>query len=145
MIRRGLFLGAALICAASLASAQGGGGGGRGGRGGGGGGGGGRGGRGGRGPVRVMTLSSPAMTDGAAIPLKYSQAGAEVSPPLEWTGGPDTVASYVLLVHDMDAATGNGTDDLLHWLVWNIPGVRTVSVEAARMGRSLPTARGRSA
>ncbi len=25
------------------------------------------------------------------------------------------------MVHDVDAALGNATDDLLHWLVWNIP------------------------
>ena len=27
-----------------------------------------------------------------------------------------------MVVHDLDAVTGSGVDDLLHWLVWNIPG-----------------------
>jgi Raf kinase inhibitor-like YbhB/YbcL family protein len=44
-----------------------------------------------------------------------------VSPPLAWSGAPDGVVSYALIVHDADAAIGNGTDDLLHWLIWNIP------------------------
>ena len=25
-------------------------------------------------------------------------------------------------MHDVDVATGNGTDDVVHWLVWNLPG-----------------------
>ena len=79
-----------------------------------------RGGRG-RGAVQVMTLSSPAWPDGGQIPPKYTQAGDEASPPLAWSGAPDGVASYVLLVHDVDAAIGPGTDDVLHWMLWNIP------------------------
>jgi Raf kinase inhibitor-like YbhB/YbcL family protein len=78
-----------------------------------------------RAPVRVMTLTSPAFADGAAIPVKHSQAGDEISPALAWSGTPDSTRSFVLIVHDLDAATGNGTDDVLHWMVWNIPGTAT--------------------
>jgi Raf kinase inhibitor-like YbhB/YbcL family protein len=89
----------------------------------GGGGGGGGGGRGrGRGPIVVMTLTSTAFADGARIPEKYAQPGHELSPPLSWTGAPDSTVSFVLIVHDLDAAIGSGTDDMLHWMVWNIPG-----------------------
>jgi Raf kinase inhibitor-like YbhB/YbcL family protein len=80
-----------------------------------------RGGGRGRGAVQVMTLSTPAWADGAQIPAKYTQAGDDVSPPLQWSNAPDGVVSYVLLMHDVDAAIGNGTDDLLHWMLWNIP------------------------
>jgi Raf kinase inhibitor-like YbhB/YbcL family protein len=69
-----------------------------------------------------MTLTSTAFANAAQIPVKYSQAGEEVSPPLAWSGGPDTVASFVLLVHDPNAPAAGGVDDVLHWLVWNIPG-----------------------
>src|SRR5437870_2067838 len=71
--------------------------------------GGGRGGRGGGGRgrgVQIMTLATTAWPDGARIPPKYTQAGDEVSPPLAWTGAPDSSVSFVLLVHDIDAATG---------------------------------------
>lgn len=105
-----------------------------GGRGGGRGGGGGR----GRGGVRVMTLTSTSFTDGAMMPVKFTQAGEERSPQLSWTGGPDSAVSYVLLVHDADAATGNGTDDVLHWLVWNIPGTATQLPEGVPQGPQLP-------
>lgn len=78
----------------------------------------------GRGAVQVMTLTS-LWPDGGQIPVRYTQAGEEDSPPLEWTNAPDGVASYTLIVHDVDAAIGNGTDDMLHWMVWNIPGTQT--------------------
>jgi Raf kinase inhibitor-like YbhB/YbcL family protein len=81
-----------------------------------------RGGGRGRGAVQVMTLMTPAWKDGGLIPLRHTQAGDEVSPALEWTNVPETAASFVLVMHDIDAATGDGTSDLLHWLVWNIPG-----------------------
>src|SRR5258708_2140098 len=80
-----------------------------------------RGGGRGRGPIQVMTLVS-IWPDGTSIPERYTQAGDEDSPPLEWTNAPDGVVSFTLIVHDVDAAIGNGTDDILHWMVWNIPG-----------------------
>jgi len=93
---------------------------------------------GGRGrAVRVMTLTSTGFTDGAQIPAKYSQAGDEVSPPLAWSGAPDSIASFVLIVHDADAAAGNGTDDVLHWLVWNIPGTARALPEGVPPGSQL--------
>jgi Raf kinase inhibitor-like YbhB/YbcL family protein len=99
--------------------------------------GGGRGGGGrGRG-VQVMTLTSAAWNDGAQIPVKYSQAGDEVSPPLTWSGAPDSTASFVLIVHDANAATGNGLDDVLQWMVWNIPGSASSLPEAIPQGPQL--------
>jgi Raf kinase inhibitor-like YbhB/YbcL family protein len=84
---------------------------------------GGRGGRGGgRGNVQVMTLTSAAWPDGGQIPVKYTQVGEEASPPLAWSNVPDNIASFVLIVHDVDAAIGSGADDILHWMLWNIPG-----------------------
>ncbi|MBY0489978.1 MAG: YbhB/YbcL family Raf kinase inhibitor-like protein [Gemmatimonadaceae bacterium] len=78
-----------------------------------------------RAAMRVITLTSSAFTDGGMIPEANAQPGRDVSPPLSWSGAPDSTRSFVLLVHDADAALGDGTDDLLHWLVWNIPGTAT--------------------
>jgi Raf kinase inhibitor-like YbhB/YbcL family protein len=69
-----------------------------------------------------MTLTTSAWPDGGTIPLKFTQAGEEVSPTLSWSNVPDGVASFVLIARDLDAPTGNGTDDMLHWMLWNIPG-----------------------
>lgn len=79
----------------------------------------------GRGAVEVMTLTSSAWPDGGAIPAKYAQSGGEMSPPLAWSRVPDGVTSFVLIAHDADDAIGNGTDDLLQWMLWNIPATTT--------------------
>ena len=87
-----------------------------------------------RGGVRAMTLTSTAFESGAAIPARYSQAGDELSPPLAWSGAPDSVKSFVLVMHDVEAFTGNGLDDMLHWMVWNIPATATSLPEGVRAG-----------
>jgi Raf kinase inhibitor-like YbhB/YbcL family protein len=99
---------------------------------------GGRGGGRGRGAIPVMTLVSPAWPDGGTIPVKYTQAGDEVSPPLTWSNVPEGAASFVLIVHDADAAIGNGTDDLLHWMLWNIPPATTSLPEGVARSPQLP-------
>jgi Raf kinase inhibitor-like YbhB/YbcL family protein len=99
---------------------------------------GGRGGGGGRGAVEVMTLATAAWPDGGQIPATYTQAGAQLSPPLTWTHVPDGVASVVLLAHDLDAPTGTGGDDILHWMLWNIPATARSLQEGVPQGSQLP-------
>jgi Raf kinase inhibitor-like YbhB/YbcL family protein len=93
---------------------------------------------GGRGGVEVMTLGTPAWPDGGPIPAKYTQAGDLVSPPLTWSNVPDGVTSFVLMAHDLDAATGSGTDDILHWMLWNIPAAARNISENLPQGSQLP-------
>jgi Raf kinase inhibitor-like YbhB/YbcL family protein len=92
----------------------------------------------GRGAVQVMTLTSTAWADGAQIPAKYTQAGDESSPPFAWSNAPEGVVSYALIAHDVDAAIGNGTDDVLHWMLWNIPASVTSIHERAPALAQLP-------
>src|SRR5262245_21910426 len=92
---------------------------------------------GGRGGVQVMALTTDAWADGGSIPVKYTQAGTQTSPPLSWSNVPDTVASFVLIVHDVDAAIGSGTDDILHWMLWNIPGAARSLPEGVPQGSQL--------
>ena len=99
---------------------------------------GGPGGGGRRGSVQVMTLSSTAWADGGPIPKKYTQAGEQVSPPLAWSNVPDGTAGFVLIARDLDAAVGSGTDDILHWLVWNIPASTRALPEGVPQGSQLP-------
>lgn len=84
--------------------------------------------------MRVMALTSPAFPDGGVIPARHAQPGRDLSPALTWSGAPDSTRSFVLLVHDVDAPVGDGTDDTLHWLVWNIPGTATSLPEGVRSG-----------
>jgi hypothetical protein len=96
-----------------------------------------RGGGRGRGGVQVMTLVSVAWPDGGQIPAKHTQAGEETSPALSWSNAPEGTASFVLIVHDLEAATGNGTDDILHWMLWNIPPTATSLPEGVPRGAQL--------
>jgi hypothetical protein len=87
----------------------------------------------------AMALTTSAWPDGAQIPLKYTQGVASpISPPLNWTNVPAGTASFVLLMHDPDVAMMKGTDDVLHWLLWNIPGSATSLREGVQEGAQLP-------
>jgi Raf kinase inhibitor-like YbhB/YbcL family protein len=88
--------------------------------------------------IEVMTLSTAAWPDGGTIPAKHTQAGDDVSPALSWSRVPEGVASFVLLAHDLDAAVGDGTSDVLHWLLWNIPGTSTSLPEHVAAVSQLP-------
>lgn len=88
-------------------------------------------------PVRVLTLTSASFVDGGDMPTRHAQSGRDVSPTLTWSGVPDSVRSFVLVVHDVDAAQGDGTDDTLHWLVWNIPATATGLAEGLPSGAQL--------
>jgi Raf kinase inhibitor-like YbhB/YbcL family protein len=85
-----------------------------------------------------MTLTSSAWPDGGTIPAKFTQAGEQVSPPLSWSNVPDNTVSFVLITRDLDAAVGNGTDEVLHWMLWNIPGESRSLPEAMPHGNQLP-------
>jgi Raf kinase inhibitor-like YbhB/YbcL family protein len=66
-----------------------------------------------------MQLKSPAFADGEPIPERFTCAGDDVSPPLEWTGVPKEVVSLALVVEDVDASVRPAT----HWSAWGIdPG-----------------------
>jgi Raf kinase inhibitor-like YbhB/YbcL family protein len=65
-------------------------------------------------PSPVLRLTSGAFADGAAIPRRYTCDGADVSPPLAWTGVPSAATAIVLLVDDPDAS------GFIHWVVFDL-------------------------
>jgi Raf kinase inhibitor-like YbhB/YbcL family protein len=74
-------------------------------------------------PPPPFRITSPDLVDGSQIPTKFTcAAGAEaVSPALQWTNTPRGTLSFVLVVHDMEPRPQKKLDDILHWMVWNIP------------------------
>jgi hypothetical protein len=64
-----------------------------------------------------MRLSSPAFSDGSAIPRLYTCDGQDVSPPLDWIDPPRGTRSFVLLCDDPDAPGGTWH----HWAAYDIP------------------------
>src|SRR5688500_16064179 len=63
-------------------------------------------------------VSSSAFKLGQVIPPKYSGEGADVSPPLAWSGVPEGTREFALICHDPDAPGGTW----YHWVLYNIPG-----------------------
>ncbi len=55
--------------------------------------------------MAAITVRSLAFADHAPIPERYTADGAGLSPPLQWTGVPDSASSLVLIVEDADAPT----------------------------------------
>lgn len=84
----------------------------------------GKGGGRGRGPQPPgLAISSPDFEDGGVIPDKYTGAVPNpVSPQLTWTNVPAGTQSFALIFHDPDVAIGRNPSDVLHWMVFNIPG-----------------------
>lgn len=79
-----------------------------------------------------LRVSSPAFQDGKPIPAKYTEDGENVSPPLEWTGGPTGTTGYVVIVEDPDAGRKLPA---LHWLVYHLPAdVKSLPENAAASG-----------
>lgn len=73
-------------------------------------------GMGGAGP---LTLSSPAFGDGARLPDRFTaDTDAPLSPPLTWSGAPDS-ARLALLVEDPDAPAAQ---PLVHAIMWGLEG-----------------------
>jgi hypothetical protein len=64
----------------------------------------------------VITVTSPAFVEGAAIPPELSCDGDDVSPPLEWEGVPDEAAGLALVVDDPDASRGT----YVHWVLFGL-------------------------
>ena len=102
-----------------------------------GGGGGGQGGRGGAPAPPPMRMTTSSFEDGGILPAKHAGAMG-MSPALNWTDVPMGTQSFVLLLHDPDVAQQRSTRDVLHWLVWNIPGNLTGLPEGLPQGAELP-------
>lgn len=69
----------------------------------------------------AMALTTTAWKDGGIIPDKHAQPGRDVSPALAWDNVPEGTESFVLMVRDLNSVTNTGSDQFLHWMVWNIP------------------------
>ena len=78
-----------------------------------------------------FTLTSPAFTDGAVIPDRFSQSPGNppanwgTSPELHWAGAPAGTQSFVILLHDLNPAINHSAMDVTHWMAFNIPGTAT--------------------
>ena len=63
--------------------------------------------------LMTFSLSSTAFKDEGAIPIKYTCDGADVSPPLAWSGAAAGTQAFALIADDPDAPAGT-------WVHWEI-------------------------
>ncbi len=75
---------------------------------------------------KSLSVSSPKIAAGGAIPLVYSSYGQGLSPPLAWSKGPPGTRSFALILEDPDAPMAT---PFVHWLVWNLPAGTTALQE----------------
>lgn len=80
-----------------------------------------------------LILTSLAFAHMAAMPAKYTCQGADVSPPLAWSGVPAGTKSLALIVDDPDAPDPAAPKmTWVHWLLYNIPPSTTGLPEAVK-------------
>ena len=64
-----------------------------------------------------IKLKSSAFDEGGMIPAKYTCDGEDISPPLAWSGVPESAKSLALISDDPDAPVGTW----VHWVLYNVP------------------------
>lgn len=84
-------------------------------------------GRGGPPPAPPLRLMSPDLTDGSKLADKFGCAAGNdaISPAIQWSQPSRDSVTFVLVLHDMEGHPRKGVDDILHWMVWNIPSTAT--------------------
>ena len=73
-------------------------------------------------PRAGLTLWATEWEDGAIIPAKFTRVAEKpVSPKIEWKNILPNAASFTLIMHDPDSSRSFTTEDVLHWMVINLP------------------------
>jgi len=71
-----------------------------------------------QGPAQKIVVSSPTLKSDETIPRDYTADGRNVSPPLTWSGVPETAKELAVVLEDPDA--GN-PPPFVHWVIYRIP------------------------
>lgn len=84
-----------------------------------------------------FTVTSPGLEDGALLPRRHAGAGdcggENVSPALAWSGVPDGVKGFAIVVYDPDGGKGLGS---VHFVAYDIPEAARGFAEGAGTGVS---------
>ena len=74
-----------------------------------------------------LLVESKAFPDGGIVPAKFSFRGGNTQPDFTISNAPAGTVAYAVIFHDLDVALQNGTDDVLHWIAWDIPATSPVT------------------
>lgn len=86
-----------------------------------------------------LAVESPAFASGEPIPHIYAAEGENISPPLQWSEGPEETKSYVVVMEDPDVPED---PPFIHWLIYNIPADVTALNKAVPPLPQLPKPEG---
>jgi Raf kinase inhibitor-like YbhB/YbcL family protein len=81
-----------------------------------------------------VKIFSPAFSEGASIPIKYTCDGKGISIPLQWQDVPSEARSLALIMDDPDAPMGTW----VHWVVYNLPIDQSELTEGQPADQVLP-------
>jgi Raf kinase inhibitor-like YbhB/YbcL family protein len=92
----------------------------------------------------ALILTSPAFANNGAVPKQYTCEGADISPPLRWSGAPQGTKSFALIIDDPDAPDPRAPKTTwVHWVAYNIPADANGLAEgAAKSGLPAGAAQG---
>lgn len=69
-----------------------------------------------------LSIRSTAFAPHGEIPQQYTCEGADLSPPLAWSGAPAGTRSFALVVDDPDAPDPAAPQRVyVHWVVYDLP------------------------
>ena len=81
----------------------------------------------------TLTISSSAFANGGMIPSQYTCDGANISPPVQWSGLPAAAKTFAIIVDDPDAPAKTW----VHWVVYDLPANTTQLTENIAQGKTL--------
>lgn len=84
--------------------------------------------------MNKLTVTSKAFAEGGIIPSKYTCDGANISPPIAWSGMPERTKSLALISDDPDAPRGTW----VHWVIYDIPANTNELPEHVPTVKTLP-------
>jgi len=86
----------------------------------------------------IMKLTSPNFENQKLMNSEFTCDGENISPALEWSGGPEGTKSFVLIVDDPDAPDpANPKMTWVHWVLYNIPAT-VMSLPEGAKEKNLP-------
>ena len=81
-----------------------------------------------------LEVRSSAFGNGESIPPDFTCDGADMSPPVAWSGVPTEAQSLAVIVEDPDAPAGNWT----HWLIYDLSPKFTQLPAGIQAGAIIP-------
>ncbi|MGH6877549.1 MAG: YbhB/YbcL family Raf kinase inhibitor-like protein [Rhizomicrobium sp.] len=72
--------------------------------------------------TQKFQISSTAYVDGGTLPARFTCDGADISPPLTWSGAPSGTKSFAFILDDPDAPDPAAPKTTwAHWVLYDIP------------------------